>query len=88
VRPWVSEPNKLALEISGVKAGALPLPLDSVLKKIEGQIQSRGWRVEWRQTAGNDVLVIDFSRGDKKRSILKSVQVADGKVRVSGRKPE
>lgn len=88
VRPWVPEPNKLALEISGVKAGALPLPLDSVLKKIEGQIQSRGWRVEWRQTAGNDVLVIDFSRGDKKRSILKSVQVADGKVRVSGRKPE
>lgn len=88
VRPWVSQPNRLALEISGVKAGTLPLPLDNVLKKIEGQFRSRGWQVAWRQTGGHDVLVVDFGSDGKKRSILKSVQVADGKVRVSGSKPE
>jgi len=88
VRPWVPRPNRLALEITGVKAGTLPIPLDNVLKKIERQFQSRGWRVQWRQTGGNDVLVVDFGPGDKKRSVLKSVQVADGKVRVSGSKPE
>jgi hypothetical protein len=88
VRPWVPEPGKLALEISGVKAGELPIPLDNVLKGIEGQLKSRGWRVEWRQTDGNDVLVVDFGAGGKKRSVLKSVEVADGKVRVAGSKPE
>lgn len=87
VRPWVPEPNKLALEISDVKAGTLPIPLDTVLKQVGTQFQARGWRVQWRQRDGNEVLVVDFETGKKKRSVLKSVSVSNGSIRVTGRKP-
>lgn len=87
VKPWVPKPNQLALEISDVKAGTLPIPLDSVLKQVGDQFKSRGWRVEWRQSDGNDVLIVDFNGSEKKHSVLKDVKVADGKVRVSGSKP-
>ncbi|MFQ5734752.1 MAG: hypothetical protein ACE5KM_22690, partial [Planctomycetaceae bacterium] len=87
VRPWVPRPNQLALEISDIKAGSLPIPLDGVLKQVGEQFETRGWRVDWRQHEGNDVLVVDFETGRKKRSVLESVQVSEGVIRVTGRKP-
>ena len=85
VRPWVPQANQLALEISEIKAGSLPIPLDSVLKQVGKQFRERGWRVEWRQRDGNDVLVVDFA-GKKKRAILQTVELSDGKIRVTGKK--
>ena len=87
VRPWVPRPNRLALEISNVKAGTLRIPLDNVLKAIEKQLLSRGWIVRWRQNNGNEVLVVEFP-ADKTRSVLESVQVSGGKIRVTGRNPD
>ena len=87
VKPWVPEPNQLALEIASVKAGSLPVPLDEVLKKIQSNFESRGWRVEWRQKDGNEVLLVDFSNARKKRSVLKGIVLKDGSITVSGAKP-
>ena len=61
--------------------------MDNVLKAIEKQLLSRGWIVRWRQNNGNEVLVVEFP-ADKTRSVLESVQVSGGKIRVTGRNPD
>jgi len=86
VKPWVPQPNRLALQFSSVKAGHLPIPLDRILNQIRQNFETRGWHVEWRQAAGNDVLVIDFSRRPGKRSQLKSIRLMKGKVRINGKR--
>lgn len=88
VKPWVPQPNQLALEIASVKAGTLPIPLEDVLKEIQRSIESRGWKVEWRQRDGNEVLLVDFTNSKKNRSVLKSIALQEGRVRVSGEKPD
>lgn len=85
VKPWVPEPNQLALEIQSIKAGLVPIPLDRVFKEIGSEIESRGWKVAWRQSNGNDVMVIDFGDQKKKRSQLESIKVLDGRIQVAGK---
>lgn len=87
VKPWVPQENRLALQIGSIKAGSLPIPLDTVLRQIQRNFETRGWRVEWRQNDGQEVLLVDFS-SDRKRSVLKSVNIADGRLRITGKRPE
>ena len=85
VKPWVSEPNHLALEIRSIKAGLISVPLEAILKEIAQQCELHGWKVAWKQTNGNDVMVIDFGKRGQKKSILHSVSIAKGKLVVTGK---
>lgn len=86
LRPWVPEPNQLALEVQSVKVGLIPYPLDDLLEDISVQLAAEGIRSEWRQMDGNDVLVVHLDRGDRERlPVLEAIEVGDGEIRVSGR---
>jgi hypothetical protein len=85
VKPWVPEPNQLALEIRAIKAGLIPIPLDEVLKQIAGQFETRGWNVTWRQSNGNDVMIVNFGSSEKKKSVLERIELLKGKLRVFGK---
>lgn len=86
LRPWVPEPNQLALEVQSVKVGLIPYPLDDVLEDISVQLASEGFRSEWREMDGNDVLVVDLDRGDSETSpVLEAIELDDGAIRISGR---
>lgn len=86
LRPWVPEPNQLALEVQSVKVGLIPYPLDDLLEDISVQLASEGIRSEWQQIEGNDVLLIHLDRGKPEQTpVLEAIEVADGEIRISGR---
>ena len=86
LRPWVPEPNQLALEVQSVKVGLIPYPLDDLLEDISVQLASEGVRSEWREMDGNDVLVVHLDRGESGKSpVLEAIEVAEGEIRISGR---
>lgn len=86
IRPWVPEPNQLALEVESVRVGLIPYPLDDLLEDISVQLAEEGLRSEWQQSNGNDVLVIHFDRGTPERTpVLEAIEVAEGEIRISGR---
>ena len=84
LRPWVPQPNTLAIEVASIRAGLMPIPLDSVLEELSNQITADGWRSEWSQLDGNDVLLIHFDSGAEDQPVLESVQVVGEAVRISG----
>jgi hypothetical protein len=97
VRPWVPQPNRLAFEIESIRAGLVPIPLEHILHELSDHFETDGWRVEWNQTNGNDVMILhldrtDFDRADrlnwtsKDRPVLEGVQVVDKAIRVTGRR--
>jgi len=89
LKPWVSHPNQIALEVLSVRAGLLPIPLDDVLGEASRQLEEAGWPTEWRQRDGNDVLIIHLDRPGPNRAVLESVDVAEGVLRIRGeRVPE
>jgi hypothetical protein len=84
VKPCVPQDNQLALEIQSVRAGLLPIPLDSVIEKVLKGFRKRGWSVKWKQANGNDVLLIDIDRSAAEPPRLQSVQVTQHGLRISG----
>ena len=84
LRPWVPKPNTLAIEIASIRAGLVPIPLDSVLEELSSQIETDGWRAEWTQLEDNDVLLVHFDSGAKDQPVLETVQVVGETVRISG----
>ncbi|MEX0718694.1 MAG: hypothetical protein WD066_19020 [Planctomycetaceae bacterium] len=84
VRPWVPEANLLAIEVRSVKAGLIPIPLDQVIEEVTRRIQSSGWRVEWKEVGGNDVLLVHLDRGASEQPVLERIDLAAGSVRISG----
>ena len=78
--------NQLALEIESVKAGLVPIPLDSLLQEISRQFETEGWHVEWRQANGNDVLVVHLDGEKPDQPMLESIEVREGVIRISGRR--
>jgi len=84
LKPWVSQPNQLTLEVLSVRAGLVPIPLDEVLGEATRQLEYAGWQTEWRQHHGNDVLIIHLDRPGHNQPVLESVDVTQGVLRIRG----
>lgn len=89
LRPWVSAPNRLAVEVQSVHAGLLPVPLDRILPKVRQEFRSHGWRIERSRSEGHDVFIMHLDRlrfEDGEVPVLEAVEVDDGMLRISGRR--
>jgi hypothetical protein len=91
VRPWVAGPNQLALEIHAVRIGLLPIPVEEMLGDIVNQMNSSGWRMRWKNSGKQDVLVVDLDEdispgGSGERPVLEAVDLEPGRLRISGRR--
>ena len=84
VRPWVTEDFRLALEVEQIRAGLIPIPLEETLHELTQEIEEAGFDVEWRQSNGNDVAIIDFGSNPRRPIRLESIQVLDGAVEIIG----
>ncbi|HTI50527.1 MAG TPA: hypothetical protein VL475_06240 [Planctomycetaceae bacterium] len=91
VKAWVSSPNELALEIQSLSAGLIPVPVDEVIGEFVSAMNDRGWRLQWKQSATGDVLVVSLddessSADTRGRAVLESVELTPGRLLVSGRR--
>lgn len=84
VRPWITEPNEMAIEILSIRAGLVPIPLDELLREVASEIETEGFPIRWIQRNGNDVAIVTIESGpDGPR--LERLSVVDGLVRASGK---
>jgi hypothetical protein len=87
VDAYLEGPNVVALRVRKVRAGALPLPLDDVLKQIARSTERLEWRIEWRQASGDPVALVSIpSPRDKHRRVvqLETLRLGNGEIHVAG----
>lgn len=85
---YLAAPNVIALRIRRARAGAIPLPLDDVLRQISRATEDLAWRVQWRQAEGDPVAQVHLPmpRGqDRKRIQIDTLRLGEGEIYVSGR---
>lgn len=85
---YLADPNVIALRIRQARAGAIPLPLDDVLRQISRATERLAWRVDWRQAEGDPVAQIHLPlpRGkDGKTVQIDSLRLGEGEIYVAGR---
>ena len=86
VRVGVPVENHVALTIEKIRAGALPVPSESLLDRLTEHARRRGVAVSWDKTGPHPVATIgyavDTSRAD---IILEALDVSEGRIRLSGR---
>ncbi len=83
-RPWVPEPNQLAIQIDSIRAGMLPVPLEEILEELRQRVETGGWRTEWRMNDGADVVIVHLSGGKPDEPVLDAINVTAHKLRLSG----
>lgn len=84
VRPFVPEPNKLAVEILAIRAGLVPIALGEVLQEIGQQVEMEGLPVVWTRRNGHDVALVTLDGGPD-GPVLESIEVEEGVIRASGK---
>jgi hypothetical protein len=89
LKPWIEGENQLAVEIQSIHAGIVPIPLEDMLRELSLQLVKAGWDITWDHAQGNDVAVINLNKQPNPKSpILESLTVAEGEVRVRGRRKD
>ncbi len=89
LKPWIEGENQLAVEIESIQAGIVPIPLEDVLRDLSLQLVEAGWDISWNHAQGNDVMVINLNKNQTPKSpVLESLKVAEGEVRVRGRRKD
>jgi hypothetical protein len=91
IRPWVCGPNQLALEIQSARIGLIPVPVDEIVGGLMSNLNGSGWRMLWKNTGSQDVLVVDIDSADVlgssgERPVLETVEVASKVLRIAGRR--
>lgn len=84
---YLPEPNVVAVRIHQARAGALPLPLDSVLDRISEAARRSDLRIKWRQADGDPVAFISLPppRGPADDLVeIDTLRLGDGEVYVAG----
>ncbi|MFO0965490.1 MAG: hypothetical protein U0793_07875 [Gemmataceae bacterium] len=87
---WLTrDVNVVAVEVLSRRAGALPLPLQSLLKEIADVARKRNIDITWYRHEGNPVALVRFQADRARPSFqLKHVEVADGMITIAGRSLE
>jgi hypothetical protein len=89
VRSWVAGPNQLALEIQSARIGLIPVPIDELLGDFVKNMNNAGWRMQWKNSGKQDVLVVDLDADhstDGERPVLDAVDLEPKRLRISGRR--
>lgn len=90
VRPWVAGPNQLAIEIQSARIGLFPVPVEDILGDFVKNMNGAGWRLEWKTSGKQDVLVVNLdgnpSAAVGERPVLETVDLAPKTLSISGRR--
>jgi len=87
VDAYLAEPNVVALRIREARAGALPLPLEGILKRISEEASQMNVQIRWRQADGDPVVEVSIPPprdADDKAIRIETLRLGEGSVYVSG----
>lgn len=86
------EPNTLALQISQLRAGMLPLPLQQFLDQITRAAKQSGITIRWSQLDGDPVALVTVPDEDPEYAYrhiwLESISLREGQLCLSGKTEE
>jgi hypothetical protein len=86
LRVWLpqTEPNVVALEIRGIRAGALPVSAQSILERLTEAAESNGLKLSWYRYKGNPVAVVRFQSDQRTSVRLENFDLRPGKIYIKG----
>ena len=84
LRPWLVRPNELAIEVQSITAGWLPLPTAEALKDLPRHLFLEDWRIQWRESSGHDVIVVQLNQERPRPPILEYLMLQKGVLQVAG----
>ena len=85
---YLAEPNVIACQIYSARAGALPLPLKSVLDQVSATADKLDIPLRWRQSNGDPVALLTIVPGqDQQRRALhlEKLELLEGEIYLAGR---
>jgi hypothetical protein len=92
LRVWLAkaEPNAVALELEGIRAGALPISSQWLLEEFRKVGRDKnGLDLTWYRTNGHPVALLRFQADQPHPSLLlQGVQMKQGSLTIRGRSPE
>jgi uncharacterized protein YpmS len=82
----LAESNAVALRIRKARAGAMPLPLDSVLSRVSEAARHAGQKIQWRQVDGDPVALISLDSAQQGRTAVEidTIVLRKGEIYVAG----
>jgi hypothetical protein len=85
-RPRVPEDNVISLTLEKIRAGALPVPPDRIIKTLSDQAKRSGLDITWSKDGDLPVATIRY-RADRTRNnvVLERVHIRGGQIKLSGR---
>ncbi len=83
------QPNRLAISVSRLRAGALPLPISQFQEKVRKLMEKAKFELQWETRDGEPVAIIDVPREYpgriKEDVVIESIELEDKLLRVAGR---
>jgi hypothetical protein len=87
VEPFLTEQNEIGLRIRKARAGAIPAPLDVVLKRISEALRQANCPARASQIDGDPVVLMTLPSVGKHGELtihLETLRLSDGKLEVAG----
>jgi hypothetical protein len=90
MRLWLptAESNTVALEIQGMRAGALPVSAQSILERLTEAADSNNLKLSWYRHNGNPVAILRFQSDPRTSVRLENLDLHPGKIFIKGQSLE
>jgi hypothetical protein len=85
LKPWISKPNQLAIEISSINAGIIPMPLETIMDEVKKELVKAGWKIESGTKDENEILYVFLESVIPRHPILEKLLITDGELEISVR---
>jgi len=85
-RARIPEDNVVALTLEKIRAGALPVAPDRIIRTLTEQARRNGLEIAWTKDGNLPVATIRY-RADRRRDdvVLESIRLREGQIRLAGR---
>jgi len=86
MRIWLAkeESNVAALEIQGMRLGALPVSAQSILERLQEAAESNNVKLSWYRHKGNQVAILRFQDQSRTSVVLENLDLHPGKIFIQG----
>ncbi len=90
MRVWLpkAESNVIALEIQGIRAGALPVSAQSILERLTEAADGNNLKLSWYRYKGNPVAILRFQSDQRTSVALENLDLHPGKIYIKGQSLE
>ena len=85
-RPHVPEENVVSLTLEKIRAGALPVPPDRIIKTLTEQARKNGLDITWSKDGDLPVATVRY-RADRSHNdvVLERIRIREGQIQLTGR---